>query len=74
MFIQDNTIFGKFSRFVDSYNVLWAGNMVPDMHDFQVEEGSCFDPASDMDAPSAESGFSYEFEYPELEEGFFCGM
>lgn len=51
------------SRFVDSIDTVWVGNDVPDVHRFTVEDGSCFDPGSDMDAPADEG---------ETEEGLFC--
>lgn len=54
-------------------NTLWRRNDIPDEHEFLVEDGSCFDPDSDMDAPADEEGYSYAFvqDYP---EGFFCGI
>ncbi|CAM9950650.1 unnamed protein product [Scytosiphon promiscuus] len=70
--IENNIIFGRVSRFKDSLNTLWIGNSVPDVHEFKVEEGSCFDPESDMDYDQG-SSFSYNFDY-EYEEGFFCGI
>ncbi|CAM9271896.1 unnamed protein product [Ectocarpus sp. 12 AP-2014] len=84
--IEGNTIFGRESRFVDSFNTLWYGNSVPDLHELKLEDDSCFDPESDMDYVAGEAGggegdgswsstlsYSYDFGY-EYEEGFFCGV
>eukprot|EP00903_Cladosiphon_okamuranus_P017823 g16402.t1 len=71
--IEGNTIFGLTSRFVDSTNILWVENDMPDQHEFQVEDGSCFDPDSDVDAPLDDAGYSYAFVY-DFPEGFFCGI
>lgn len=54
-------------------NTLWIANDIPEEHQFLVEDGSCFDPDSDMDAPADEGGYSYAFEYA-YPDGFFCGI
>lgn len=67
------------SRFKDSFNTLWIDNSVPAVHEFKLEEGSCFNPDSDMDydtsmsADGAGPSYSYMLDY-EYEEGFFCGI
>lgn len=79
---QGNIIEGKLSRFKDAINTLWVHNVVNDLHEFQIEEGSCFDPDSDMDAAELEEGYyghsysyNFQFDYDEYsEEGFFCGI
>ncbi|CAM9199692.1 unnamed protein product, partial [Hapterophycus canaliculatus] len=77
--IESNIMFGRVSRFKDSFNTLWIGNSVPEVHEFKVEEGSCFDPDSDMDYDTSMSvdgsGFSYAYVYDyQYAEGFFCGI
>ena len=64
---------GRVSRFRDSVNNLWKGNMVPGVYDYKMQASSCFDPKSDMDAPEEfyDEDFSYKFEYG---DGFFCGV
>lgn len=70
------------SRFKDAINTLWVNNVVNDLHEFQMEEGSCFDPYSDIDAPDWEQGhsglsYSYSLGYGDdesSEEAFFCGI
>ncbi|CAM9724294.1 unnamed protein product [Laminaria digitata] len=71
--IEGNVMSGRVSRFRDSVNNLWKGNMVPGVYDYKMQSSSCFDPKSDMSAPEEfyDEDFSYKFEYG---DGFFCGV
>lgn len=84
--VQGNVIYGRVSRFKDSFNSRWAGNFIEDdMHYYKLQDGSCFDPESDIEEPegfeydapdvAAEEDHSFSFDFMDSTgDGFFCGV
>ncbi|CAN0251238.1 unnamed protein product [Ectocarpus fasciculatus] len=83
---EGNVVYGRVSRFKDSFNTLWKGNFIEDgIHDYKLELMSCFDPDSDIEEPEtyedvaaleeAETtaySYSYSYDFDVSASGFFC--
>lgn len=64
---------GRVSRFKEAFETVWLNNVVPDVYEFKMQEGACFDRSSDVDGSvDFSSGFfSYSFD-DEQSSGLYC--
>lgn len=64
---------GRVSRFKEAFETVWSNNIVPDVYEFKMQEGACFDRNSDVDGSVDYSSgfFSYSFD-DENTSGVYC--
>ena len=69
---------GSLARFTDSFDNLWVDNDIPDVFEFKMQEGACFDADSDLSSPNEAYGeifnedYSYTYDADFDDDGFFC--
>ncbi|CAM9422628.1 unnamed protein product [Ascophyllum nodosum] len=76
--IEGNVMTGSLARFTDSFDNLWVDNDIPDVFEFKMQEGACFDADSDLSSPNEAYGeifnedYSYTYDADFDDDGFFC--